>query len=307
MMRLKPGRPNLGAYSQLFTVPAAEPDSPLTTAWLGVATVLVDDGQSALLTDGFFSRPSLAEVGLRRLSPSQSRVDGCLYRAGINKLAAVIPVHTHYDHALDSAVVAQRSDATLIGGASAANIARGHGLPENRIVVAQSGTTIAVGNYDITLVESEHCPPDRYPGAIDKPVPLTAKVSAYRCGETWSTLIAHRPTGTTLLIQGSAGYVRGALDGRRADVAYLGVGQLGVMPQHYIEEYWRETVSAVGARSVVLIHWDDFFRPLSKPLRTLPYAVDDLDVTVRVLAELAAADGVALHLPTLWQRADPWR
>jgi L-ascorbate metabolism protein UlaG (beta-lactamase superfamily) len=65
-------------------------------------------------------------------------------------------------------------------------------------------------------------------------------------------------------------------------------------------------VRTVGAHRVVLIHWDDFFRPLDKPLRALPYAGDDLDVTMRVLSRLARQDGVALHLPTLWQRADPW-
>ena len=54
------------------------------------------------------------------------------------------------------------------------------------------------------------------------------------------------------------------------------------------------------------IHWDDFFRPLTKPLRALPYAGDDLDVSMRVLTALADDDGVPLHLPTLWQRADPW-
>jgi hypothetical protein len=57
----------------------------------------------------------------------------------------------------------------------------------------------------------------------------------------------------------------------------------------------------------VLIHWDDFFRPLDQPLRALPYAGDDLDVTMRVLDELARSQGVALHLPTLWRREDPWQ
>jgi hypothetical protein len=57
---------------------------------------------------------------------------------------------------------------------------------------------------------------------------------------------------------------------------------------------------------VVLIHWDDFFRPLHAPLRALPYAGDDLDVSMRVLSRLAREDGVPLHLPTLWERADPW-
>ena len=132
------------------------------------------------------------------------------------------------------------------------------------------------------------------------------KASAYRCGETWSTLVDHRPSGRHLLIQGSAGFVAGALAGRRAEVAYLGVGQLGIQPERYIRHYWNETVRAVRARQVVLIHWDDFFRPLTKPMRALPYVGDDLDVTMRVLTALAERDDVSVHLPTLWQRADPW-
>ena len=119
-------------------------------------------------------------------------------------------------------------------------------------------------------------------------------------------VVRHRPTGRSALVQGSAGYVRGALTGVRADVAYLGVGQLGVQPESYIREYWAETVTAVGARRVVLTHWDDFFRPLDRPLRPLPYAGDDLDVTLRVLTACAGADGIDLHLPTAWTREDPW-
>ena len=71
---------------------------------------------------------------------------------------------------------------------------------------------------------------------------------------------------------------------------------------------------AVGARRVVLIHWDDFFRPLSEPLRALPYAGDDLDVSMRVLDELAAqrrcraapADGVAARRTLGRERFTPW-
>jgi L-ascorbate metabolism protein UlaG (beta-lactamase superfamily) len=65
-------------------------------------------------------------------------------------------------------------------------------------------------------------------------------------------------------------------------------------------------VRAVGARRAVLIHWDDFFSPLDRPLRALPYAGDDLDETMRVLAPLASADGVDLAFPTVFSREDPW-
>ena len=305
-MRLKLGRPDVARYSDRFDVPAAEPDSPLSATWMGVATLLIDDGSSALMTDGYFSRPNLARVAAGKVSPSPARVDGCLARAEVSRLEAVIPVHTHIDHVMDSALVADRTGARLVGGESAANVGRGYGLPEDRIVVASSGEPIQLGAYDVTLIESHHCPPDRFPGVIGEPLVPPVRASAYRCGEAWSTLVHHRPSGRRLLIQGSAGFVKGALADQRADAVYLSVGQLGLHPRSYLVDYWTETVLAVGARRVILIHWDDFFRPLSKPLRALPYAGDDLDVSIRILDELAARDGIALHMPTVWRRENPW-
>ena len=116
---------------------------------------------------------------------------------------------------------------------------------------------------------SDHCPPDRFPGTITEPVVPPVKASAYHCGEAWSVLVTHA-SGRTALVQGSAGFVAGSLAGHSAEVAYLGVGQLGVLDESYIRDYWAETVTAVGAKRVVLIHWDDFFRPLDQPLRALP-------------------------------------
>jgi L-ascorbate metabolism protein UlaG (beta-lactamase superfamily) len=207
---------------------------------------------------------------------------------------------------MDSAVVADRTGATLVGGSSAAQIGHGHGLPPDRVVTATPGRPLPLGAFDVTLFESEHCPPDRFPGTITEPVVPPVKASAYKCGEAWSVLLRHRATDRRMLIVGSAGAIPGALAGQRADVVYLGIGQLGLQPERYLLDYWAETVQAVGARRVVLIHWDDFFRPLHKPLRALPYAGDDLDVSMRVLARLAAGDAVRLHLPTLWEPADPW-
>ncbi len=305
-MRLRLGRPDIGQYRRHFDAPDAGPESALTVTWLGVSTLLVDDGTSAVMTDGFFSRPGLIDVAVRKLRPSPERIDAALRRAGIDDLIAVLPVHTHFDHAMDSAAVAERTGASVVGGRSAANIARGQGLPPDKMIEATSGAELQLGPYAVTLIESHHCPPDRFPGVIAEPVVSPAKASAYRCGEAWSTLVHHRPTGRRLLIQGSAGFVAGALAGRHAEVAYLGVGQLGLQPERYIRQYWNETVRSVGARRVILIHWDDFFRPLTEPVRAIPYAGDDLDVTMRVLTALAERDGVALHLPSLWQRGDPW-
>jgi len=303
-VRLRLGRPDLSRYADRFDVPTAK-DGALSVTFLGVSTLLLDDGQSAILTDGFFSRPSLGRVALRPIAPDAAAIDTCLRRAGIQRLEAVVPVHSHFDHALDSAVVAERTGAVLLGGESTANIGRGHGLPEDRIAVATPGAAIALGAFTLTLVESHHCPPDRYPGTIDEPLLTPARAGAYRCGEAWSILVEHTG-GRTALIQGSAGFVDGALAGRTAEVAYLGVGQLGLQSEEYLTAYWDQTVRTVGARRAVLTHWDDFFRPLDRPLRALPYAGDDLHATMRSLGRLADRDGVHLSFPTVWRREDPW-
>lgn len=303
-MRLKPGRPDLAAYADRFDVPAAEGGFSVT--FLGVASLLLDDGTSAVMTDAFFSRPPLLRSAFGRIAPDHARIRACLARAGVERLDAVVPMHTHYDHALDSAVVAEQTGAVLVGGESAAHIGRGHGLPDDRIHVATPGEPMTFGAFTLTLIESHHCPPDRSPGVITEPVVPPVKRDAYKCGEAWSILVDH-PSGRTALLQGSAGFVAGSLAGRSAEVAYLGVGQLGIQSEDYIRRYWAETVESVGARRVVLTHWDDFFRPLDEPLRALPFAGDDLDVTMRVLDELATAQGVALHFPQVWRREDAWR
>jgi L-ascorbate metabolism protein UlaG (beta-lactamase superfamily) len=308
-MRLRPGRPDLERHRDGFDVPRARGGVGVT--FLGVSSLLFDDGESAVLFDGFFSRPSLLTVALGRVAPDDARVDAALARLGLGLgrgargLAAVVPVHTHYDHALDSGVVAARTGAVLVGGESAANVGRGAGLPEDRLRTVGDGDAVSFGSYTLTFVVSDHCPPDRFPGVIDEPVVPPVRAKAYRCGEAWSVLVEH-VSGRTALVQGSAGFVPGALRGRRADVVYLGVGQLGVQTEDYIRSYWTHTARVVGARRAVLTHWDDFFRPLDLPLRALPYAGDDLDVTMRVLGGCAATDGTSLHFPAVWEREDPW-
>ncbi|MEV6822106.1 MBL fold metallo-hydrolase [Nocardiopsis dassonvillei] len=302
-MRRRFGRPDVSRYADRFDLPEAGRGPSVT--FLGVTTLLMRDGTSAVMTDGFFSRPSLAAVGTRRIAPDPARVDAALARAGVDSLDAIVPVHTHFDHAMDTALVAARTGARLVGGASAARIGRGGGLPEARITRAVSGDRIACGAFTLTLIGSRHCPPDRYPGEITEPVVPPVWAPAYRCGEAWSLLVEHTG-GRTALVQGSAGFVPGALDGHKAEVVYLGVGQLGLRGEDYIRDYWRQTVEAVGARRVVLVHWDDFFRPLDKPLRALPYLGDDLDATMGVLDRLAAEQGVPVHFPSLWRRENPW-
>ena len=49
------------------------------------------------------------------------------------------------------------------------------------------------------------------------------------------------------------------------------------------------------------MHWDAFWRPLSKPLKLLPKLFDNLDTTMDTFKRLAAADQIDLALPELWK------
>lgn len=302
-MRWPLGRPRMDAFAGLVGVPVAEGDGGVSGMFLGTSSVLLRDGDTALLTDGFFTRPGWLRVGLGRIAPDREVIDACLRRAGIGhagSLAAVICVHSHYDHAMDAPVIAERLGAKLVGSHSSANIGRGHGLPEEALRTVEDGETVRFGDFEVTFVVGVHCPGDLAPGVIDAPLSPPARARAYRTGEAYSVFFRH-PLGT-VLVHGSAGFVPGRLDGHRADIVYLGIGQLGKQDDDYRRRYWAETVRATGAEVVIPIHWDDFTTPLlTAPLRPFPYFADDVAVSMRFLVEQSRRDGVRLVLPDLWR------
>lgn len=266
-----------------FLEPAAGESSAtrLRVTFLGVSTLLFDDGETAILTDGFFSRPSLWRVALTPLSPDLDRIGEALRGAEVDRLAAVVVLHSHYDHAMDSPAVAERTGALLVGSESTANIARGWGLPAARIRQPRFGEVSRFGSFDLTLLESRHLPHGVAEGTIDAPLVPPARADSYRQGETYSLHVRH-PLGT-FLVQGSAGFVEGALAGYSADVVFLGVGGLSQMDDEYRAAYFREVVARMRPRWVVPIHYDDFSRPLGQPILAMPRLVDDFDATMRWL------------------------
>jgi L-ascorbate metabolism protein UlaG (beta-lactamase superfamily) len=299
-------RPDAGEFAalRLGSDPAASAPGGLWVTFLGVSTLLFDDGETAIMTDGFFSRPGLLSVATR-IAPDVDRISEALRRARVRSLAAVIPVHSHYDHAMDAPYVAQSTGAVLVGSPSTANVGRGAGLPEDRIKVAADGEPMVFGRFRVTLLPSDHVPsPVLMPGEIASPLTPPARTRDYRLGKCYSVVIEH--DGRTILVQGSAGFLPGALNGVRADVVYLGVATLGTQGSDYRESFWREVVQRVDARRVVAIHWDDFLRPLSEPLVPLPRVLDDFAGTMRFLAERGARDGVDVRLPVEFAAVDPF-
>ncbi len=295
-------RPPLEPYRALL-LPAAAPDAPLRVRFAGVSTLLFDDGETAWITDGFFSRPGKAATLLTRIAPDPAAVERGLQSLGITKLAAVVPLHSHYDHAMDAPLVAQRSGALLVGGASTLNLGRGLGLGEAQMRPVKAGDVVELGRFKLRFLASRHSPTPWSDGVtaetLDAALTPPARAGAWREGEVWSLLVEHA-SGRRLLVLGSSGFVPGALAGRRADTVFLGVGTLGRKTQAYREAYWSETVRAVGARRVIPVHWDDFWRPLDAPLAAMPLLLDDFATTMADLQERGARDGIEVRLPPLF-------
>jgi len=280
-------------------VPRAEAaKAGLTVMFIGVATLLFDDGETAIMTDGYFSRPTQSE--LRAVAPDREGISKALKRAGVTSLAAVIPVHSHFDHALDSPIVAMQTGALLVGSSSTANIGRGYGLAEERIRTVKFGDSLSFGRFKVHFLESAHLPIGYAPGPISAPLTVPAPASAFGQGDAYSLLIEHE--GRRILVQGSAGFVPGALQGRSADVIYLGTGGLTVRDATYQAAYWQEIVRTVGARRVIPIHWDNFYRSLDDGL--VPGA--DFPRMIESLRERGKPDGIDVRLSPQWVVTDPF-
>jgi L-ascorbate metabolism protein UlaG (beta-lactamase superfamily) len=293
-------RPDLAALNALEN-PAAKAGHPgVTVTFLGVSTLLISDGETSLMTDGFFSRPGLWPVlaGLP-IPPDPERIAAGLAIADVDRLAAVLVVHSHFDHAMDAPEVARRTGAVVVGSASTANVARGVGFPEDRIRVVESGRPMTFGAFTVTFVTSRHFPLPP-PGAatlgreIEEPLVPPVPALAYLEGGSYSIFVTH-PEGTAL-IQGSAGFVEGALEPYAADVVLLGVGGLGTKDRDYFDDYWRNVVTPVGAQRVLPIHYDDFTLPFERGLVPMPRLLDGFDRTLDFLIERAGAEpGIALQ------------
>lgn len=267
-----------------WPAPPEPAENALSVTWLGVTTVLFDDGQTQILIDGFFSRPSLVDGLLKRpVVNDAATINFAMHEFRMRSLAAIIPLHSHFDHAMDVGAIARRSSASVLGSESTANIARGAGVPDDQVVVVDNGAEYEFGEFKVRLIESRHGPIGwrgsvPLDGTIDAPLEFPTPVQSMRVGTVWSVIVEH-PQGTTL-VQGSSGFVEGALQGVNVDLALLctyGLSSLGI---EYAEKYWQETVTSTGASAVVPMHFDDFTFAFGEVV-PIPRVLDSLETTTQ--------------------------
>jgi L-ascorbate metabolism protein UlaG (beta-lactamase superfamily) len=238
--------------------------------WLGTAGFLLDDGQTQLLIDPFVSCPSLLRVALNRpIRPDDAAIERWAAELDMDRVAAVIVTHNHYDHSMDAPGFAARCGAPLYGCGSTAMIGRGAGLPEDKLVVVQPRWVLRAGEFEVHFLPSKHGPSPigaaPHQGTVDRPLVPPAHHAAWRQGEAWVLWVRH-PAGS-FVHQGSSDVLPETLEGVRAELCMS-----CLVWRRSTEELLRATVDAVGATRLVPLHSDDMFRPPHRPYSPMPGA-----------------------------------
>jgi len=289
------------AVDPTWAVAASEtiPAGALTVRWTGTSTLVFSDGATTWMTDGWFSRPGPIQLFFGEIEPDLDAIARGLAANEVEKAAAVFPVHSHYDHAMDAPEVARRTGAVLLGSESTANIGRGWKLPESQIRVVRDREPIEVGAFTLTPIESRHFQfPDptmreRALGDPEITEPLVPPVGAfeYKLGKAYVLHVAH-PRGTFLVV-GSGGFIEGGLAGFEADIVFLGTGGIGSQTVDYRETYWRETIGHARPSKIIPVHWDSLTGPIEGPflgpVRAAAFLAAGSDETYAFLKEKEAA------------------
>lgn len=294
----------------VFSVPSctslsSPPDSPnviynldvgkkpgLRATFFGTTTVLLTDGVSSILIDGFFTRPSWWRMLRGNLSPDTEEIDFALSKAP-RTIDAIFVAHSHHDHAMDSGVVAIKTGAVVYGAESTLNIARGQLTPEKQLKNLVVRSPLQIGKFRVTAYETPHSPKPINVGFITEPLKTPAKLSDYQMAENFSFLVEH-PLGKILIVP-SANYTPNVFENIKADMVFLGIGALGKQSNEFATTYWNEVVRKTGAKLVFPIHWDDFTKSLRYPLVPLPRILDNVPVGVSRVKDLANIDNITVR------------
>ena len=244
----------------------------MKVTFFGTTTLLFDDGRDQVLFDAHFTRPSLARYALGSAASDTALIDAMLKAHRVDRLRAIFVSHSHHDHVMDAPYVANRCGASVYGSSSTLNVARGGGVPEESLVEFRGGGTFGVGDYAIRVLPSLHSRPTLLNNdlgqTIDAPLAQPARLRAYKEGGSFDFLVASGDR--RFLIRPCFNSIEGQLNGIRADVLFLGIAGLGKADEATARRFFAETVDKVRRWLVIPLHWDNFFSPLSAPVKGMP-------------------------------------
>jgi L-ascorbate metabolism protein UlaG (beta-lactamase superfamily) len=226
-------------------------ESAVRFRWLGVAGIEVRANEQILVVDPFVTRPPF-----RRLWVGHVRSESALVATTIPQCDFVLVTHAHHDHLMDVPDVIQQTRATAFGSPNACQLLTILGVLEGYRHEIKVGDRFPLGHFQVEVLPAEH---PKIPGFAPGPLPSRLRpplrMRDYRMDTCFSFLIE---VGGLRFLDWSSVRSEPAL---RADVLWVKPGADAA--------YYEALLSVVQPRIVLPLHWDDLFRPVSKPLR--PY------------------------------------
>jgi len=219
--------------------------------WLGVAgTELTADDQT-LIIDPYFTRISMLRSLFGRIEPDHELIAEKVRRGDF-----VLITHPHFDHLMDVPDVVHNTGATALGSANACRLLAVLGVDEERIRKTEVGAKLSLKDFEVEVFRSQHMwTPGFSPGPLSPDLKPPLKAREYRMDDNYSFLIS---IGGYRLLTDPGDNPAGSPP---ADILF-------VFP-YRDDAYYRSLLPRVRPKTVIPTHWDDFFRPLSKPLRPL--------------------------------------
>jgi L-ascorbate metabolism protein UlaG (beta-lactamase superfamily) len=252
-MRIAPCLLLVAACGGAETPPPTLPSSKgpvVTLTYLGVAGWLIEEGDTTIVADPYFSRPDLEkplvpdEAAIAAHSPEQADL--------------VIVGHSHFDHLLDAPSVAKRTGAELMGSATTAHVARASGVSPEKIITVKGGEDLAWDDFSVRVIPSLHSAlgdKHTFGGALVADPTLPMGADDYQEGGTFAYLV--RLHGREIFVLDTANFIEREVAGLTPDIAILATGL-----RQEIHDYTCRLLHALGDPPIVIAnHFDDFRGP----------------------------------------------
>lgn len=266
----------------------------MKVTYLGTTMLLFDDGKDQLLFDCHVTRPSVLSFLGGKLATDRKVADRVIREIGFDRLKGIFISHSHHDHVLDAPYFAARCHADVYGSPSALNVARGGGVPEERLHSFLDSMSCQIGDFHVTVLPSIHSKAHWYNNdlglTIDAPLVQPARKKEFKEGGSFDFFISHK--GNKYLIRPSYNYLEGQLDSYQADVLFLGIAGLSKDTKGRRKKFFAETIDKVQPKIVIPVHWDNFLLPLYGGVKIMPRFIEDTGKSMGILAEYCEKAGV---------------
>ncbi len=219
-----------------------------TLKWLGVAGIELKMDDQILLVDPYFTRISLQKYILGNVTPNRALaaqlVACCNY---------VLVTHCHFDHFMDVPEILHNTKAECLGSPNTCKLLSIFKIPKSQVREVQCGDQHQLGNFQIEVCKSQHIPiPGIQQGNITGNPEPPLKAGQYKMDQIFSYRICVEKSS---ILTDPGLFASGKPSDILVTTPYL-------HPQQY-----EQMILEIKPTTIVLTHWDNFFRPLSKPLR----------------------------------------